>query len=265
MKFFRLVSRALLSGFVAISSTFFLAGCSPTQTSKGIDGNDITVFTKLSQLSDGDIWMQKVCQNIEAYETGIITSTDNNPDFQVAESDRKRYLLIAQTILKARDLNDYPQYELYRNGTVQEMANPGSNSADYTSLKLQCTAYQKMNLSLRDNFLEPVIVDAGCWITDDPTNVGAKLQERVSGKWVTVDKQNTLFQTSYCGDSYPFGANFSLERSKSDPDNREVRVVWIPQNGVSIDGKTSEFATCPQIVRSESSEALVFGYESCQN
>jgi hypothetical protein len=253
----------IVVGLVPIIS-LSLSGCSPSQTTKGIDGNDITVFTKFSQLSDGDVWMQKVCQNIQGYETGKVSSWEKGPDFNVPESDRKRYLLIAQTILKARDLTDYPQYDLFRNGTVEEMATPGSNSSDYSSLKLQCTAYQQMNLNLRENYVEPVIVDAGCWRTDDPSNIGAKLQEKVSGKWVTIETQNTIFQTSYCGGDYPLGANFSVDRSKSDPENRSVRVVWMPQNGVNLDGKTSDFATCPQVIRRGSIKSLGFSYESCQ-
>jgi hypothetical protein len=257
------IRKLIVAGLVPIIA-LSLSGCSPSQTTKGIDGNDITVFTKLSQLSDGDIWMQKVCQNIEGYEKGLVTSTDKNPDFKVPESDRKRYLLIAQVILKARDLTDYPQYELYRNGTVEEMANPGSNPADYSSLKLQCTAYHLMDLNLGKNYVPPVLVDAGCWSSDDPSNIGAKLQEKVAGKWKTVDSQKTLYQTAYCGGDYPLGAIFSVERSKSDPESRSLRIVWMPQNGVSLDGKTVEFATCPQKIRHGSIRSLEFSYESCQ-
>ncbi len=207
--------------------------------------------------------MQKVCQNIEGYETGIVTSTDTNPDYKVAESDRKRYLLIAQTILKARDLNDYPQYELYRNGTVEEMANPGSNSADYSSLKLQCTAYQQMNISLKKNYLEPILINAGCWSPGASSSVGAKLQEKINGKWITIDKQTSVMNISYCKSDYPQGVVFSVDRSQDDPRLRPVRVIWIPKNGSVINGQRKPYATCSESIWITTKKALEFDSFPC--
>lgn len=255
---------ALLSTSILLSSCATSEASLP-ETSKGIDGNDISTLVKLSQLSEGDVWMQKVCSNIQTYETGIEASINNQPDGFVPENDRKRRLVIAETILKARELEKYPQYEMYRTGIEEKIADEKASSQKYQILKYACTAYIKLDLSLKNNYVDPLLVTAGCWQSDDPSSIGAKLQENVAGEWVTLESQTNLFQVGFCGPDYPLGASFSIERSKADLEDRTVRVAWAPLKGGNLDGRTDEYFTCSQTFGLGDSLELGFGTSSCDD
>jgi hypothetical protein len=115
-------------------------------------------------------------------------------------------------------------------------------------------------------YVAPLPVSAGCWQTDSPDGLHSSLQEQVDGKWITIATRTQLVEISYCDDvSYPFGVEFSIDRSSYDLETRSVRVLWKPSDGYDWGGNYTNFATCPQTFGNDTTEALSFGSEDCEN
>ena len=257
-KFPKWVSLAVILALVAP-----LNGCASASpsTNFGIDGRDVTKFTKLSELSGGDSTMFDVCQEIDGYEKGLIPGVMGAYDLKVAQSDRKHNLYLAEVNLRAGDAANYPQLSTYLEGAVQEFANPGSKPDKYKSLILGCTAYNKMFTTMKRNYLPDGVVQGGCW--NNPY-VSAELQEFVNKNWVQINYADSLEKyDGYCTETgYPYAVNFFVERSKKDPQERKFRLVWTEKGGVFSNGLKS-ISTCPAYILNLDDAKLSFDGTQC--
>ena len=135
-----------------------------------------------AQLSDADVAMSVACQNLDAFETGTVISEgeDLTPEPQVLKTNFRTYAVTTLDIYK----DDFPELEIYYQGAIEKLADPGSNPEGYRSFIEFCAPYVALVKRTDEIWTEPVTLEQDyCWSGKD---IRHTLQVRLNGQWLDV-------------------------------------------------------------------------------
>ena len=173
----------------------------------GISGEMLPAVNQSGRnLAYDDSIMASVCQSVEAFETGIYRAGGEEP----ATLDRPDLVsgLRLRMISMQSSLSDYPEMDVFLQGTKEKLADPSQNSPYFKMLLKTCVPYNAMLTRTIANWVEPTVVGpSGCWSSGRPKNLYAQLQEKVDGEWVTIDVVSGFEEgVGGCTDKeYPYG------------------------------------------------------------
>lgn len=200
----------------------------------GLTGIDMTSVSKFDDLAVDDQLMLYACRGLTAYNTGTMP-TDSGVTSPLNPGEGKSFLRSFGLKHLQMVKSDYPETQIYIQGVLQELAEPGSGAKDFTSFTKFCAAYDRVQENIETYYAEPSQVEAGCY---NISSVRATLQEKVSTTWKTIRIAAKLKKIPYCGDDYVYGAEFSISRSTLDPE-RTFRVIYTALDEPFSNGKQS--------------------------
>lgn len=208
----------------------------------GLSGADMSGVLRSDDLQYSDTQMIAVCNGVWGYVYGATRSSIFDPDAKtfLSADERKQSLRNADYQLK-QSLDSYAEFTYYRQGIAEELLNPGSKNKYYELLFNSCVKYLKVQKILEAQYVPALEASGGCW--NIKGDISAELQEKISGDWEYLDEIYSLSQITTCTDpEYPWGADFTVSRWLSDPENRTFRIVWRSSNFSS--GKYVDYS-CP--------------------
>lgn len=180
----------------------------PGEYGYGVSGKMLPEVNQSGRnLSLDDSVMTSVCQTVEAFETGIIRRGGESPK-NLDRPDLVSLLRLQVETITRSTLSDYPEFEIYRQGILEKLADPGQNTAYFKMLQKTCVPYNAMLTRTIANWVEPTKVGpSSCWYSGRPKNLFAELQEKVDGEWVTIDIVSGFKKgVGGCTDKeYPYG------------------------------------------------------------
>lgn len=178
----------------------------------GISGEDLTAVTYASELAEDDQKMLSVCQPLRGYTEGTITNWGSENQ-TLGKSEQKQALRdVADDLQDAKE--EFPEFNIFYDGVVGELAAPSSNPEGFKQLKSVCETYDAVMDSLKKNYADPVIVTPGCWSSSNPS---AWLYESIDGEMRVVDFGSNLKRDeTLCTDwNYPYTYEFKIPTSKA--------------------------------------------------
>ena len=153
-----------------------------------------------AQLSDADVAMSVACQNLDAFETGTVISEgeDLTPEPQVLKTNFRTYAVTTLDIYK----DDFPELEIYYQGAIEKLADPGSNPEGYRSFIEFCAPYVALVKRTDEIWTEPVTLQQDyCWSGND---IRHTLQVRLNGQWLDVGGGVSKKSESCSDKKYPW-------------------------------------------------------------